>query len=562
MDLTRSEFLRGLSFAAATGALTREGVAALAEQEAGQGTATLTLADLQASQKTLGLEFSEDELKGILRSVQSTLGELPELRKASDDWLLAPASVYRVPAEIPLAGAQTVETGLVGEIQRPATDEELAFLSVAELGQLLRNRKVTSTELTKVYLSRLKTYGPKLKCVAALTEERALAEAARADAELAAGKVRGPLHGIPYGVKDLFAAKGYPTQWGAAPFKGQEFDFDSAVVEMMGSAGAVLVAKLSLGALAMNDVWYEGRTESPWNARIGSSGSSAGSASATAAGLVAFAIGTETSGSIVSPAHNCRVVGLRPTFGSVSRYGGMTLSWTLDKTGPICRSATDCALVFQALLGADPRDSSSITRPFSYAGTKAPKDLKLGYLVTNVEDLEKPVAVAGKIFLEKLVEMGATLTPVYLPPGPDGLGVIISGECASAFDAYTRSERIQGHKENGWPAIFRAARFVSAVDYINADRARGALAKEYTEILSGFDCVIADDRMYPRVYAMNCTGHPQVLVPLPMGDNNAPRSFSIVGNAYAEGTMLGLAQTVLDAFGRDKERPDMSIWEG
>lgn len=563
MDLTRSEFLRGLSLAAATGALSREGLAGLSAEESAleAGQEGVTLDDLKAAQKVARVEFTEEELQAILRSVQSSVGSLDGLRAATDDWLLAPACVYRVPSEVPLVPG-TVSTGLRGEVVRPADDEDLAWLSVAELGQLLRNRKVTSLELTRLALARLKRFGPKLRCVAALTEERALAAAARADEEISAGRIRGPLHGIPYGVKDLFATKGAPTQWGAAPFKGQSFEFDAAVVEMLETAGAVLVAKLSLGALAMNDVWYEGRTESPWNPRIGSSGSSAGSASAVAAGLVPFAIGTETSGSIVSPAHNCRVVGLRPTFGSISRYGGMTLSWTLDKVGPICRSATDCALVFDALRGADPRDRSSVTRPFGYGGAEKLAGKTLGYLVLREEDVSKPVAVEGKAHLEKLAELGVTFSPVYLPQGPGALSMIINAECGSSFDAYTRGDAIDGHKENGWPAIFRSARFVSAVDYLNADRARGALAKTYSELLDPFEAVVADDRVYGRVYQLNCTGHPQVLVPLPMGENQAPRSFSLIGKAWSEGALLGIAQTVLEAFGRDKERPDMSQWEG
>ena len=558
MDLTRSEFLRGLTLAAATGTLSRNGITALQSQD--PPVAQVTVEDLKVAQKVADVEFTEDELKAILRTVQGTRGEIAELRIASDDWLLSPACAYRM-QDVPDFSKEEDIKFSPTVTKRPDSDEDLAFLSVVDLAHLLETKQVTSTELTKLYLARLKKYGPKLRCVAALTEERALKEAARADEEIANDGYRGVLHGIPYGVKDLFSAEGYPTQWGAAPYKGQQFEFDSAVVEMLTNAGAVLVAKLSLGALAMNDVWYEGRTESPWNPRIGSSGSSAGSASATAAGLVAFAVGTETSGSLISPSHNCRVSTVRPTFGSISRYGGMTLSWSMDKVGPICRNATDCAIVFNALKSEDARDLSTIYRPFTYEGKLNPAELNLGYLVNTEADLTKEISTENKPHLEALVSMGAKLKPVFLPPGPDALGMIISAECASAFDSYTLSDRIDGHKENAWPNTFRAARFISAVDYINADRARHALAEQYSETLNQFDAVFADDRMYPRVYAINTTGHPQVLVPLPMKENNVPQSFSIIGPAFSEGTLLGLSQTMLEHFGTHNLRPDMSTWE-
>lgn len=556
MDLTRNEFMKGLALAAVTGVLPKS---ALALQDAPTTGAKVTLDELKTAQKVAGVDFTDDELKKIVRSVQSFLDELPELRKAADDWQLAPACTYHVPDPMPKGNRFTAPKAVT--IKRPKNDEDLAFLPLADLANLIKTKQITSVELTNVYLARLKKYGPKLRCVATLTEERALKEAKQADEEIKAGKYRGPLHGIPYGVKDLFAANGYPTQWGCTPYIGQEFDFDSAVVEKLGKAGAVLVAKLSLGALAMNDVWYEGRTESPWNAKIGSSGSSAGSGSATAAGLVAFSIGTETSGSIISPSNNCRVVGLRPTFGSVSRYGGMTLCWSLDKTGPICRTAEDAALVFRAIIGQDHRDGSSIERPFEFKGKLDLAKVKLGILVNKEELLKQPVDTKGKPHLELLVKLGAKLTPVFLPPGPDGLEAILNGECAASFDSYTRSDRILKHKENQWPDIFRSARFTSAVDYIQADRVRRTLAHEYMEILAPFDAVVTDTReLFSRVYQLNCTGHPQILVPMAMNPGNVPQSISFIGKAYSEGTLLGLAQTVIEANGRTKERPDMSLW--
>ena len=557
MEVTRSEFLKGLSFAAATGALSRDVLASIQEQPAQNA---LTVADLQTTQKSLDVEFTEEELTQILGSVRNTVSDLDEVRELADDWMLSPASAYQIPFIPPVVENQ-VKTQVPDDFKRPSSDEELAFLSISELAKLIETKQVTSVELTTLALARLKKYGPKLRCVAALTEERALAEAKSADDQLAAGIYHGPLHGIPYGVKDLFATEGAPTQWGAAPYKGQNFDFDAAVVDKLKEAGAVLVAKLSLGALAMGDNWYEGRTESPWNPRIGSSGSSAGSASAVSAGLVPFAIGTETSGSLVSPAHNCRLMTLRPTFGSISRFGAMPLSWSLDKVGPLCRNATDCALVFSALHGKDSRDASTMERNFAYYGPADPSKMTIGYLVNSEDELEEDIDTTDKPHLEPLIDLGATLAPCYLPPAPDGLGVLLSAECAAAFDQYTRSTKIQDHKSNSWPRIFRAARFISAVDYIQADRVRGSLSHAYEDILWRFDAVIADDRLYPRVYALNCTGHPQVLVPLPMTGENRPQSCSIIGAAFSEDAILSLGQSIHEHFGVHQERPDMTQWE-
>lgn len=564
MEITRAQFLKSVTYAAAAGLLPSAATASPTAEHI-QSTPTpqsgsLTLEDLKTAQKLFDLSFSDDELKEILQSVQSTTSSLKELRTAADQWDLQPAMAFRVKTPVPNLKSKTPKVAAKTK-SLPPTKEAIAFLPLADLAELLKTKQITSVELTKLYLERLKKYGPKLHCVAALTEERALKEAAAADANFARGKILSPLQGIPYGVKDLFATKGAPTQWGSSAYIGQSFDQDSDVVQKLQAAGAVLIAKLSLGALAMNDVWYEGRTESPWNPRIGSSGSSAGSASAAAAGLVAFAIGTETSGSIVSPSHNCRVVGLRPTFGSVSRAGGMTLCWSLDKAGPIGRSADDCALVFSQIIGASPHDFSSINRPFSYNNKRKPSQLNIGVLVTDEKLKSQPISTENKPHLQALEKMGAKLKPVYIPPAPDAMDTILSGECAASFDSFITSEKAQIHKENGWPAIFRAARFVSAVDYIQADRYRTILEEQYSTELSKFDCVVADDRLYPRVYALNCTGHPQILVPLPMGNNNAPRSFSIIGAHFSEDILLGLAQTMLEHFEILQQRPDMSIWE-
>ncbi len=558
MEITRAQFLKGVSFAAAAGLLPSTSFAQ--NTNPSLESPKLTLEDLRAAQKLMDVSFSDEDLKSILQSVQSTTSSLKELREQVDQWDLQPSMTFRVSTPIPKEKSLTPK--LKPSItKRPISNDDIAFLSLTDLAELLRSRQITSVELTKLYIARLKKYGPKLRCVAALMEERALMEATIADANFAKNKILSPLQGIPYGVKDLFAAKGAMTQWGSSAYIGQTFDQDSDVIQKLSKAGAVLVAKLSLGALAMNDVWYEGRTESPWNAKIGASGSSAGSASATAAGLVAFAIGTETSGSIVSPSHNCRVVGLRPTFGSVSRAGGMTLCWSLDKAGPICRSANDCAIVFSQIIGYSKSDLSSIDRPFSFAKNLNPARLKIGYLVTDEKLVNQPINSANKPHLEALIKLGATLVPIFLPPAPDGMDVILSGECAASFDSFTTGEKAQIHKENAWPSIFRAARFIAASDYIQADRYRTILEAQYNKALANCDVLIADDRVYPRVFALNCTGHPQALVPLPMEPNNTPRSFSIIASHFQESKILGMAQTMLEYFKVNTEKPNMTIWE-
>ncbi|MGH7457039.1 MAG: amidase, partial [bacterium] len=346
---------------------------------------------------------------------------------------------------------------------------------VGDLAELIRTRRVTSTQLTQMYLDRLKKYGPKLECVVTLTEERALEQARRADEEIAAGKYRGPLHGIPYGAKDLLAAKGYKTTWGSVPYKDQMIDADATVIQRLEKAGAVLVAKTTLGELAWGDVWFGGKTRNPWNLEQGSSGSSAGSASATSAGLVAFSIGTETWGSIVSPSTRCGVTGLRPTYGRVSRAGAMALSWSMDKIGPICRTVEDCALVFNAIYGPDGVDQTVADLPFNYNPSVKLSQLRIGYLQSAFER-DTTNKVNNEAVLAKLRELGANLTPIELPDYPiNDLAFILSAEAAAAFDELTRSGKddlLVRQIKNAWPNAFRVSRFIPAVEYIQANRVR------------------------------------------------------------------------------------------
>lgn len=554
MDVSRKEFLAATASVLAAALV--PGLA-VAQQANPAPTTKLTVDDLKSAAKLAGLDLTEAQLKELLPGVQENFDTFPELRKLTDDAFLAPSTTFRVMGN---PNEKRVDVKIrAHEIQRPASDEDLAFLSAAELSHLIHQKKVTSVELTRLYLSRLKKYGPKLRCVVNLTEELALKQAEQADRELASGKSRGPLHGLPYGLKDLFAVPGYPTTWGAAPYKTQTFKEACAVFERLSAAGAVCVAKLSMGALAQGDVWFGGRTESPWDAKIGSSGSSAGSGAATAAGLVAFAIGTETSGSIISPSHNCRVTGMRPTFGSVSRYGAMALSWTMDKAGPICRTAEDCALVFAALIGVDPRDPSTIARGFRYRPGVDISKLRVGVFAEE-KDLKTPLRTEGKPHLKVLTDLGAKLTPTTLPAGPDGLGIILVTESAAAFDALTHSGHLDDLGNSAWPKTFRECHFIPAVEMVQADRARRQLQVQYEAFWKDWDVLVFENQGYARVYQWNLTGHPQVLVPMGADKSGRPYSLSLVGPLFSEGRLLAIADAVQQKTGQPHKRPDLSRW--
>ena len=416
----------------------------------------------------------------------------------------------------------------------PATDEDLAFLSLAELAELVRTRQVSSVELTRLYLDRLRRFDPLLKCVITLLEEPALAQAAQADREIAAGNYRGPLHGIPWGAKDLLALPGYPTTWGAKPYETQMRAEKAAVIERLEQAGAVLIAKLTLGALAMGDVWFGGMTRNPWKPEQGSSGSSAGSASATAAGLAGFTIGTETLGSIVSPCTRCGVTGLRPTFGRVSRHGAMALAWSMDKIGPIARSAEDCALVFDALHGGDLRDPATIDRPFDWPASNDWPSIRVGYVETLFDDAradgiedpeererEREWLAFDRRTLESLHrmsrEMGFELLPIRLPDKYPLAGVwkILGAEAAAAFDELTRSgadDQLTRQSPDAWPTVFRVGQLTLAVDYIRANRIRTMIGREMEELMSSVDAYLSPS-FGPNLALTNITGHPAVVVP-------------------------------------------------
>ncbi|MDD8027603.1 MAG: amidase [Acidobacteriota bacterium] len=442
-------------------------------------------------------------------------------------------------------------------IAKPGTDEDLAFLPVTHLAQLIQSRAVTSTDLTKLYLARLKKYDPVLHCVVTLTEDLALKQAARADADIKAGRYRGPLHGIPWGAKDLLAVKGYKTTFGASPYKDQTIDADATVFTRLTEAGAVLVAKLTLGALAMGDRWFGGQTKSPWdpaNAEAGSSGSSAGPASAAAAGLVGFAVGSETRGSIMSPAARCGVTGLRPTFGRVSRYGAMTLSSTMDKLGPLGRSAEDCALVLRAISGPDGKDNHVIDAPFDWDAARDIRQLRVGYIKSDTEgeiaDDPRNPRRAGRMrearafaldALAVIKSLGVKLIPVEMPPfDTASLDFVLTTEAAAAFDELVRSDRFDEMsaepERSGWVSSLRLHEFVPAVPYIQANRARYRLMEAFGKVFDGIDLFIGS-----RLAVTNLTGHPEISLPAGFNAQGQPASLRLTGRLYGEEDMLLLA---------------------
>ena len=398
-------------------------------------------------------------------------------------------------------------------VTRPSTIEHLAFAPVTQLAELIRSRQVTSLELTEMYLARLKRFDPILHCVVTLTEDLAYRQAKRADAEIEAGQYRSPLHGIPWGAKDLFAVRGYPTTWGAEPYRGQVIDTNATVVERLEAAGAVLVAKLTLGALAYGDICFDTMTRNPWNVEEGSSGSSAGSASAVAAGLVGFALGTETLGSIVSPSTRCGVTGLRPTFGRVSRHGAMALSWSMDKAGPMARSVEDCALILSAIYGPDGRDAVVVDTPFEWKPNLKASDLRVGY----VEKLFEDGTEADRAVLEVLRAQGIDLIPMSLPDDDlDPLVLILNVEAAAAFDDLTRSNQddlLTWQDKEAWPNSFRTARLIPAVEYIQANRMRTLLMRKMAAVMRTVDVVVAPPFGGNTLVLTNLTGHPAVVVP-------------------------------------------------
>lgn len=446
-------------------------------------------------------------------------------------------------------------------ITLPANRNELAFYSIPQLASLIKNKKISSVELTKFFLDRLKKWGDTLECVITLTEELALKEAKQADDDLKKGIYRGPLHGIPYGLKDLFAVKGYKTTWGSTPYKDQVIEEDAFVYTQLKNAGAVLCAKLSLGALAYDNRWFGGFTRNPWNLQQGSSGSSAGSAAATVAGLLPFTIGTETLGSIVSPSTRCGATGLRPTFGTVSRSGGMVLCWSLDKAGPICRSAEDAAIVYYYIKGTDGKDPGAVDHAFNYTGKADLKKMRIAYAENYFNRLAKD-APEWKV-IEQYKALGANVQPVIFPDSAlypvNFIDIILSAESSAAFDELTRSNRddlIERQDKNFWPNIFRGARLIPATEYINANRYRSNLCKGMNEFMKNYDVLIVPTYAGRQLAMTNLTGHPVVCMPMGFNQRNLPISITLIGNLYDEASILAAAKAYQDVTEHNKKHPE------
>ena len=450
-------------------------------------------------------------------------------------------------------------------VSRPANIDLLAYYPVSALAELIRSRQVSSLELTKFFLDRLKKYNSQLNCVITFTEDLAIATARKADAEIAQGIYRGPLQGIPFGVKDLLAVKGYPTTWGAAPYKTQQFDESATVVKQLQDAGAVLLAKMSLGELAMDDIWFGGLTRNPWDPEQGSSGSSAGSASAVSAGLLPFAIGSETWGSIVSPATRCGVTGLRPTYGRVSRTGAMALSWTMDKIGPICRNAEDCALILDVISKKDPRDPAQFDLPFVYPCKTDLKKLRVGYLKSAFEN-DTVNRTNNLRALESIRKMGMEPVSMELPDDlpVQALALILEAEAATAFDELTRSGKVDEltRQEKGyWPDLFRRARFIPAVEYLQANRFRTQLITEFDALFNKVDIIVSPSMDDTQSLMTNLTGNPCIVVPNGLYDGKHPGSISFIGKLFSESLLISFAKVYQDATPWDKMHPPLFAGE-
>lgn len=521
---------------------------------------TITRAMIAEAEKIIGLQFSEERRDSLLDEVNGNLQNYAAVRAVPLANSVTPAFVFNpIPAGMTFPAKPSSFKPSVYTPVLPANREELAFYSVGELAALIKARKITSVELTTLYLNRLKKYGGELLCTITLTEELALAQARRADVEIAKGKYRGLLHGIPYGAKDLLSTKTYKTTWGSALYKDQLLNDDATVIKRLEEAGAVLVAKLSLGEFAMGDVWYGGMTKSPWNLKDGSSGSSAGSASATAAGLVAFAIGTETYGSIVSPSTRCGVTGLRPTFGRVSRTGAMALAWTFDKIGPLCRTVEDCAVVLNAIYGKDGLDTSVYEAAFNYSPSVNLAKLRIGYVKELFEN-DKGYTTSDSAALEALRKLGAELIPIALPKKypVSSLDYLIGAESAAAFDDLTRSGRdslfVQQHKF-AWGNQFRAARFIPAVEYIQAQRVRQLIIEEMASLMKTVDVYVCPTTEGNNTLLTNLTGHPCVVVPNGFRTDGRPISITFCGQLFDEGRLLAVAKKYQDATVFHKKHP-------
>jgi len=522
-----------------------------------------TIQLVQKTARLYDLEFTEAEADSLLGNLYSNMQLYKGMHKSMlSNSVPFPFAFNPVPNGMDFnKPMQSTSLPVRSDIQMPSNKNNLAFFSIPELAGLIRGRKISSVELTKFFIDRLKKWGDTLQCVITLTEDTAMAQAMRADEELKNGKYRGLLHGIPYGLKDLFSVKGYKTTWGSTPYKDQVLDEDAYVYKKLRDGGAVLCVKLSMGALANNNKWFGGETKNPWNLQQGSSGSSAGSAAAVAAGLLPFAIGTETLGSIVSPSSRCGVTGLRPTFGSISRYGAMVLSWSLDKVGPICRSAEETAIVFNYIRGTDGNDASAIYTYFNYKGKTDFTTLRIAYAENYFKRLQ-PDAPEWKV-LDVYRSLGADPIAVNFPDSAmypiNLISIILNAESAAAFDELTRTNRddlIERQDKGFWPNSFRSARIIPAVEYINANRLRYKLCKEMNEFMNNYDVIIVPTFMGRQLAITNLTGHPAICIPIGFNQAGSPQSITLISQLYDEETLIAVAKAFQDKTDHNKKHPE------
>jgi Asp-tRNA(Asn)/Glu-tRNA(Gln) amidotransferase A subunit family amidase len=507
----------------------------------------VTEAMVKNAEWVAGITLTDAERKAVADGLTQTLRNTAALNKLEIGNSVAPAIYFNPsPGTAPTGGRGSVALAANKDAKKPDQDDDLAFAQLTTLGELIRTKQISSTDLTKLYLARLKKYHPALLCVVSHTDDLALKQAETADREIAAGNYRGPLHGVPWAAKDLISYPGYKTTWGAAHFKEQELKEKATVATRLEDAGAVLACKSTLGALAMGDVWFGGMTRNPWNVKQGSSGSSAGTAACVAAGLVGFGLGSETLGSIVSPSTRCGVTGLRPTFGRVSRHGCMALCWSLDKIGPMCRSAADCALVFGAIHGADGKDATAQDRPFNWPATAKLKELRVGFVEGQLAAEDRKV----------LLDLGVKLVPIELPRATARsiVGTILEVESAAAFDDITRAGVADGI--GMWGRTFRRGRFVSAVDYLTAQRARTLLLREMEAAIREVDLYVGGNDLA----ITNLTGHPTVCLPNGYRKEGTPTALTFTGKLFEESTLLAVASAFQEATGFHLKRPPQEAW--
>ncbi len=523
---------------------------------------SFTKRDVKKSEKLIGLHFANKDIDTLYPYLKRNRSGFDSLRKYPIGNDVFPAIRFDpTPFDFTMPEQQNgTDWKIPDNIKIPEPYDLLAFYTIPQLASLVKNQKISSTELTKFFLARLKKYQPALQCSITITDSLALEQAKRADEEIKNGKYRGILHGIPYGTKDLMAVPGYPTTWGAAPYKDQIIDETATVVKKLEDAGAILVAKLVSGALARGDVWFGGKTKNPWDTTQGASGSSAGSGSATSAGLVPFALGTETLGSITSPSTRNGVTGLRPTYGRVSRHGVMSLSWSMDKVGPLGRNAEDCAIVFEAIQGKDKNDLSTVDLPFGVDWKKDIKNLRVAYLKNDIEEDTTETGDNLRKALKSLKKMGIEPTAVEMPQEVPyrGFDIILRAEAGAFFDELVRSGDVDLMVEQSRRSranSLRQSRFIPAVEYIQANRQRQVLIQKMHDLMKDFDVLISPTFGNDQLMATNLTGHPVIAVPTGLDDENHPTSMTFVGNLYDEESILLLAKAFQDNTSFDELHP-------